>query len=158
MSKGSGDPEPKHWLLLLAMVGLVQSNCDLPNLYIYFAWVYVCLFVSNKRQNGWTERAQIFFGSLVWFQGRFINDQIFKNFPLRKFDFWKFWKSTKFILFLFYNVYSENMFTIEKEDGRSLVFIFITKYTLQKFSFFLSNILFKYFLFRRDSVNYFSLY
>ena len=110
--------------------------------------MFVCLFVSNKRQNGWTERAQIFFGSLVWFQGRFMDDQIFKNFPLRKFDFWKFWKSPKFILFLFYNVYNENMFTIDKEDGHSLVFIFITKYTLQKFSFFLSNILFKYFLFR----------
>ena len=51
--------------------------------------LFVCLFVSNKRQNGWTDRAQI------WPQGR-NDDQIFKNLPPSKFDFWKFWKSTEF--------------------------------------------------------------
>ena len=31
-------------------------------------------------------------------QGRFMDDQIFKILPPSKFDFWKFWKSTKFFL------------------------------------------------------------
>ena len=33
------------------------------NLYINLDCLSVCLFVSNKRQNGWTDRAQIFYGS-----------------------------------------------------------------------------------------------
>ena len=33
-------------------------------LYINLACLSVCLFVSNKRQNGWTDRAQIFWGIL----------------------------------------------------------------------------------------------
>ena len=36
-------------------------------LYTYFAWVsvwlFVCLFLSNKRQNKWNDLAQIFFGT-----------------------------------------------------------------------------------------------
>ena len=32
-------------------------------LYINLACLSVCLFVSNKRQNGWTDRAQIFCGT-----------------------------------------------------------------------------------------------
>ena len=32
-------------------------------LYINLAWVGVCLFVSNKRQNGWSDLAQILCGT-----------------------------------------------------------------------------------------------
>jgi len=32
-------------------------------IYIYIACVFLCPFVSNKRQNGWTDRAQILCGS-----------------------------------------------------------------------------------------------
>jgi len=50
----------------------------------------------------------------------------YQKIPVTKFYFWKFRKSTKFcykiretfVLFLFYNEYKENMFTIEIEDGR----------------------------------------
>ena len=38
-------------------------NISFIYLYINLAWVSVCLFVSNKRQNGWTNRAHIFCGS-----------------------------------------------------------------------------------------------
>ena len=51
--------------------------------------MFVGLFVSNKRQNGWTDRAEIFF------------------LKIRKF----------FCMFLFYNVYKEKMCTIEIENG-----------------------------------------
>ena len=60
--------------------------------------LFVCLFVSNKRQNDWTDRAKIFSGISrdpregLWS----VDDQIFKNLPPSKFVFWKFWKSTKF--------------------------------------------------------------
>ena len=32
-------------------------------LYVNLACLFVCLFVSNKRQNDWTDRAQIFCGT-----------------------------------------------------------------------------------------------
>ena len=32
-------------------------------MYTLLVWVSVCLYVSNKCQNGWTHRAQIFFGT-----------------------------------------------------------------------------------------------
>ena len=40
-----------------------------------------------------------------------MDDRIFKNLTLTKFAF---------CLFLFYNEYKENMFTIEIEDGREV--------------------------------------
>ena len=81
------------------------------HLYKYFAWVSVCLFVSNKRQNGWTDRAQI----LCWTscdprKGLWMI-KIAKICVLKFFIFEKFWKrakiimkSTNFFLFLFYTV------------------------------------------------------
>ena len=45
--------------------------------------VFVCLFVSNKRQNGLTDRAQI-----TWTQGRFMNDPNLKNLAPTKIDFY----------------------------------------------------------------------
>ena len=64
------------------------------SLYINILFLSGCLFVSNKLQNGWTDRVQIFWGSPpdpregLWIQ----------NLPLTKFDFWKIWK-TRAILF-----------------------------------------------------------
>jgi len=44
-----------------------NPNTGLVHKFIYkfslSVWVFVCLFVSNKRQNGWTDRAQIFCGT-----------------------------------------------------------------------------------------------
>ena len=96
-----------------------------------------CLFVSNKRQNSWTDRAQIFCGILVcWPLGRFMN---FLKFVFESFCFCKILKICKFFmksankiwfpinfqkprnffrkwanffLFFFLNVHKENMFTI----------------------------------------------
>ena len=78
-------------------------------LYINLARPSVCLFVSNKRQNGWTDRAQFFCGTSrdhreVYEWSKF---QIFVSIKIRSsLNFWKFWKSTKFFvkiceLFLF---------------------------------------------------------
>ena len=55
---------------------------------IYKFGLSVWLFVSNKRQNGWTDRAQIFC------------------------------ENPRIIFVLFYDVHKENMFTINLEDGR----------------------------------------
>ena len=61
-------------------------------------YLYVCFFVSSKRQKCWTDRDQLFFGT--------SRDPL----PRTRFDFWKFWKFTKFFfnprnvcLFWFYN-------------------------------------------------------
>ena len=75
----------------------------------------VCLFVSNKRQNGWIDRAQFFCGTSrdpregLWrieFSKICLHqNSIFKN-PRNLF------------FVLFYNVHIENMFTLELEDER----------------------------------------
>ena len=71
----------------------------------------VCLFVSNKRQNGWTDWAQFFLGP--W---------IFKNLPLTKFDFGKILKihdlkkNSDISFVVFYDSYKDKMFTIKIED------------------------------------------
>ena len=52
------------------------------------------LFVSNKRQNSWTDRAQIFVGP-HWPQGRFMNHQNFKNLCFKVVIFVKFLKCAK---------------------------------------------------------------
>ena len=68
----------------------------------------ICQFVSNKRQNGWTDRGQIFF---VWApQGRFMNDQNFKNLCFLVFvKLWKCAKKYYKILKLFYAVQREDV-------------------------------------------------
>ena len=82
-------------------------------------WVSVCVFFSNKHQNGWTDPVQICLLDLLWPQGRFMNDQNLKNSLQQNSISIKFWKSTKFFdkirkvfLFSFSNVYKEKMFTI----------------------------------------------
>ena len=88
----------------------------------------VYLFVSNKRQDGKTDRAQIVCGTLhVSKEGyKIIDDQNFKNLTLTKFDFHCILQihdlkkkiRELFVLFLLYNVFKEDIFTIEIEDGR----------------------------------------
>ena len=93
-------------------------NCAIRRfiIYIYFACLFfVCLFVSNKRQNGWIDRAQIFCGTSrdpregLWMIKisknlclkvfYFCKKKYFWwNFFLKKYIFWKIvWKV--FILF-----------------------------------------------------------
>jgi len=45
--------------------------------YTLLVWVGVCLFVCNKRQNGWTAGPN-FVLDIAWPQGRVMNDQILK--------------------------------------------------------------------------------
>ena len=76
-------------------------------LYINLACLGVCLFVSNKRQNGWTGEAQIFCGIsrdpreglwIVKFSKICLHqNSIFENFENPR-NF--FWKSAKFFVFI----------------------------------------------------------
>ena len=82
--------------------------------YIYRYLLSFCLVVSNKRQDGWTNRTQIFSWQLTWQRKRFKD---LKNFATRPFYFalfnfenlawrkWRklinFWKSL-FLNYLFY--------------------------------------------------------
>jgi len=87
----------------------------------------VCLFVSNKRQNGWTDRAQIFCGTSRDHRGGlrmikisnmcFHQNSIFIKFLkiLKIHEF--FCENLRIIFVLFYDVHKENMFTINLEDG-----------------------------------------
>ena len=85
----------------------------------------VCLFVSNKRQNGWTDRAQIFVGHLGT-PGKvyeFSNTCLHQNsISIKFFKILKiheiFCENPQIIFVLFYDVHKENMFTINLEDGR----------------------------------------
>ena len=88
----------------------------------------VCLFVSNKRQNGWTDRAQIFCGtSRVPREGLWII-KISNICPHQNSIVIKFLKILKIreivcenpriIFILFYDVQKENMFRTDLEDGR----------------------------------------
>ena len=43
-------------------------------LFTPFFYLYTFLFVSIKRQNGWTDRAQFFLWDLTWPQGSFTDD------------------------------------------------------------------------------------
>ena len=70
-----------------------------------------------------------------------MDDRIFKNVPVTKFDHWKFWKpwiffiiSSKSVMFLFYNVYKENMFTIKIEDGREVFYSLVLHKTITHYS------------------------
>ena len=88
----------------------------------------VCLFVSNKRQNGWTDRAQIFFltsrdhrGGLwmikisnICLHQNSIVIKFFKILKIREI----FCENPLIIFILFYDVHRENMFRTNLEDGR----------------------------------------
>ena len=75
-------------------------------LYINLACLSVCLFVFNKRQNGWTDRAQIFCGTsrdpreglwMIKFSKICLHqNSIFENFENPRIFFWK---SAKFFFF-----------------------------------------------------------
>ena len=88
----------------------------------------VCLFVSNKRQNGWTDRAQIFCGtSREPREGLWIikisniclhqNSIVIKFFKILKIHE-IFCENPRIIFILFYDVHKENMFRTNLEDGR----------------------------------------
>ena len=86
-----------------------------------------CLFVSNKRQNGWTDRAQIFCGtsrdhreglwmikiSNICLHQNSIFIQFLKILKIHEI----FCENPRIIFVLFYDVHKENMFTINLEDG-----------------------------------------
>ena len=98
------------------------------HLYINLACLSVCLFVSNKRQSGWTDRAQIFCGSSrdhmegLWMikisniclHQNSIFIKFLKIFKLHEI----FCENPRIIFVLFYDVHKENIFTINLEDGR----------------------------------------
>ena len=96
------------------------EGIDLENIFVLC--LSVCLFASNKRQNGWTDRTQIFCGPRVT-PGKGYGWSNCQNLASIKILFLKILKIHDifykiFCLFLFYNVNKENMFTVEKEDGR----------------------------------------
>ena len=95
---------------------------------IYKFGLSVCLFVSNKRQNGWTDRAQIFCGtsrdpreglwiikiSNICLHQNSIVIKFFKILKIREI----FCENPRIIFVLFYDVHKENLFTTNLEDGR----------------------------------------
>ena len=90
--------------------------------------LFVCLFVSNKRQNGWTDRAQIFCGtsrdpreglwkikiSNICLHQNSIVIKFLKILKIREI----FCENPRIIYILFYDVHKENMFRTNLEDGR----------------------------------------
>ena len=125
-------------------------KCTKFYLYINLACLSVCLFVSNKRQNGWTDRAQIFCGtsrdsreglwiikiSNICLQQNSIVIKFFKILKIREI----FCENPRIIFVLCYDVHKENMFTINLEDGREAPskasILFIRKLLFLKFWYF----------------------
>ena len=75
-----------------------RSRC----IYICFACLglflgFVCLFVFNKRQNGWTDQAQLFCGTSRMTPGKVYGWSNFQKFATNKIQFLKILKSTIFI-------------------------------------------------------------
>ena len=106
---------PKHFYPLLFH--------DLNLLYDeYILCLSVCLFVSNKSQNGWTDRAQIFVGPYVTPRKVYVwlNFQKFAHNKIRFLIILKiheiFDKISDF-LFLFYKVFKEKMLTKKYKMG-----------------------------------------
>ena len=104
-----------HDRIILYLVDLVGSKIRKKHdivltflnlyIYVYFSCLGVCSFVSNKRQNGWTDRTHILW-DLVWPQGSFMDDWL---------DLWKFENSRKktvrclfTCLYLYNSCYSYN--------------------------------------------------
>ena len=86
---------------------------------------HVCLY-PKKRQNGWTDRAQILCGTScgprkgLWMIkiSKTCLHQNSENFEKVKNHRNFLMKYANFLFVLFYNVHKENMFTIKIEDGR----------------------------------------
>ena len=108
----------------------LRSKLDLEifKLSIYKFGLSVCLFVSNKRQNGWTDRAYIFCGTSrdpregLWMI-KISNICLHQNSIFIKFlkilkNHEIFCENPRIIFVLFSDVHKENMFTINLEDGR----------------------------------------
>ena len=101
--------------------------CLCSHLYINLACLFVCLFVSNKRQNGWTDRAQIFCRTSrdsregLW-KIKILNICLHQNSIVIKFlKILKireiFSENPRIIFVLFYDVHKENVFRTNLEDG-----------------------------------------
>ena len=94
--------------------------------------LFVCMFVSNKRQNVWTDRAQFFCGTSrdpregLWMI-KISNICLHQNSIFIKFlKILKiheiFCENPRIIFVLFYDLHKENMFTINLEDGREAIY------------------------------------
>ena len=112
--------------LILSITFLVPFTYIITSIYKF--GLSVCLFGSNKRQNGWTDRAQIFCGTSRDFrEGLWIikisniclhqNSIVIKFFQILKIREF-FCENPRIIFVLFYDVHKENMFTINLGDGR----------------------------------------
>ena len=121
-----------YLILLWSKQFYQRANTFKTNLLLYkfglSVCLSVCLFVSNKRQNGWTDRAQIFCGTSrepregLWII-KISNICLYQNSIVIKFlKILKireiFCENPRIIFILFYDVHKENMFTINLEDGR----------------------------------------
>ena len=104
------------------------SFADNLSIYINLACLSVCLFVSNKRQNGWTDRAQIFCGTsrdpreglwMIEILNICLNQNsiVIKFLKILKIHEIFLWKSANYFYFV-YDVHKENMFTINLEEAR----------------------------------------
>ena len=117
----------------IVLVKLKKNPFVDQHLYINLAclsvMVFVCLFVSNKRQNGWTDRAQSFCGTSrspregLWMI-KISNIYLHQNSIFIKFlKILKiheiFCENPRIIFVLFYDVHKENMFTFNLEEAPS---------------------------------------
>ena len=119
-------------------MSLISNFCKIYIYILCLSWcLFVCLYPINK--NGWTDRAQIFVEPNMT-QGkvyRWSNFQKFASIKIRfSLNFLTFLKSMKLwnpqtVLFLFYDVYKEKMFSSEIDNSLKKI-IFIRKFCVFK--------------------------
>ena len=75
-----------HFIKLIIKGGMGLKGEKFVDIYTYIllVWVSVCLFVSNKRQNCWSDRTQILCGSHIA-KGKVYGPSKFHKFPSAKF-------------------------------------------------------------------------
>ena len=82
------DPREGLWIIEFSKICLHQNYIfdffkskkfviKSANLFVCFCLTMWCLFVSNKSQNGWTDRSK-FWVHIIWPQVRFMDERIFE--------------------------------------------------------------------------------
>ena len=107
---------------------LAISFCLGEILSIYKFGLSVCLFVSNKRQNGWTDRAQFFCGTSRDHREDLWMIKFLKFLKIREI----FCENPLIIFVLFYDVHKENMFTIIFKYSNFQIFKYLSPSKLDR--------------------------
>ena len=110
--------------------------------HLYFAWVSVCLFTSNKRQNGWTNEA-IFLWQLTRPRRKFVEsynfEKIWKN-P-QNFEFYNYEEKMTLKCCVWYFVYKMSLLKLSVNTSWFILTLILTIVYIRKIAYSKKNLL-----------------